>query len=114
MAFQTTPGTFDLALSWMTWVSGDTALLIKVTSSFVAHQQYSVAQAVRNAAPQASVCMHADLDDQDEVWARKQRQGRKSDAILSCPNCMTTVCLDCQQHDYMANQYRAMFVRNCR
>ena len=37
----------------------------------------------------------------------------KSDAVLNCPACMTTLCLDCQRHDTYANQYRAMFVLNC-
>ncbi|KAL3679259.1 hypothetical protein R1sor_022215 [Riccia sorocarpa] len=54
------------------------------------------------------------LDDQDEAWAIKQRQGRKSDAILSCPACFTTLCIDCQRHEQYVHQYRAMFVRNCR
>ena len=37
---------------------------------------------------------------------------RDSDAILSCPCCFTTVCMDCQQHEKYTNQYRAMFVMN--
>jgi hypothetical protein len=37
---------------------------------------------------------------------------RHSDAILSCPCCFTTVCMDCQQHERYTNQYRAMFVMN--
>lgn len=37
-----------------------------------------------------------------------------SDAILSCPACMTTLCIDCQRHDLYKNQYRAMFVMNCK
>jgi hypothetical protein len=37
---------------------------------------------------------------------------RNSDAVLSCPRCFTTVCMDCQQHEKYANQYRAMFVMN--
>ena len=57
-------------------------------------------------------------DDLDEEWVNTQRlayrniktdsgQGEdlpkkdtpKSDAILSCPCCMVTLCIDCQQHD---------------
>lgn len=62
---------------------------------------------------------HADFydseaDDKDEQWVQQQRQGRQSDAILSCPGCMTTVCIDCQRHEYYTTQYRAMFVMNCR
>jgi len=36
-----------------------------------------------------------------------------SDAILSCPACMTIVCIDCQRHQIYPNQYRAMFTMNC-
>ncbi|XP_070611821.1 E2F-associated phosphoprotein [Erythrolamprus reginae] len=36
-----------------------------------------------------------------------------SDAILNCPACMTTLCLDCQRHELYRTQYRAMFVMNC-
>jgi hypothetical protein len=37
---------------------------------------------------------------------------RDSDAVLSCPCCFATVCMDCQQHDTYKHQYRAMFVMN--
>lgn len=62
---------------------------------------------------------HAELydseaDDKDEQWMQQQRQGRQSDAILSCPGCLTTVCIDCQRHEFYTTQYRAMFVMNCR
>ena len=40
--------------------------------------------------------------------------GRESDAVLSCPCCFTTLCLDCQRHTSFASQYRAMFVQHCR
>jgi E2F-associated phosphoprotein len=55
-----------------------------------------------------------EADDKDEAWATKQRQGRQSSAILSCPCCLATLCLDCQQHELYHNQFRAMFVRNCK
>ena len=54
------------------------------------------------------------LDERDEAWMQRQRGGRKSDAILSCPSCFTTVCLDCQQHHTNEGQYRAMFCMNVR
>lgn len=41
-------------------------------------------------------------------------RAHRSDAILSCPLCFTTLCIDCQQHDKYDNQFRAMFVMNCR
>ncbi|KAM4014196.1 E2F-associated phosphoprotein [Anomaloglossus baeobatrachus] len=72
-------------------------------------------------------------DDRDQEWVdakrrsyrniRKQRQSQthptkrqalpSSDAILNCPACMTTLCLDCQRHESYKTQYRAMFVMNC-
>ena len=55
-----------------------------------------------------------DLDQRDEAWMTRQRGGRTSDAILSCPGCLTTVCLDCQQHQAVDGHYRAMFCMNVR
>lgn len=54
------------------------------------------------------------LDVRDEAWVAKRRQGRRSDAILSCPGCLTSVCLDCQQHAERDGHFRAMFVCYCR
>ncbi|CAO3648233.1 unnamed protein product [Mucor fragilis] len=66
-----------------------------------------------------------DMDDKDEKWVAKQinddsmrssEQGPlddKTDAILSCPMCFTTLCYSCQRHEKYADQFRAMFVRNC-
>ncbi|XP_061843666.1 E2F-associated phosphoprotein isoform X2 [Nerophis lumbriciformis] len=74
-----------------------------------------------------------DEDERDQAWvdARRRRYNRKrpstaangrrsqaaslpsSDAVLNCPACMTTLCLDCQRHDKYRTQYRAMFVMNC-
>eukprot|EP01023_Acetabularia_acetabulum_P028918 TRINITY_DN2731_c0_g2_i2.p2 TRINITY_DN2731_c0_g2~~TRINITY_DN2731_c0_g2_i2.p2 ORF type:complete len:145 (-),score=22.57 TRINITY_DN2731_c0_g2_i2:211-645(-) len=54
-----------------------------------------------------------ELDEIDERWSNKQRCGRASDAILSCPCCFTTLCIDCQKHARIQTQYRAMFVMNC-
>lgn len=55
-----------------------------------------------------------EMDSKDEQWMVEQRHGRRSDAILSCPGCLSTVCIDCQQHAVYPNQFRAMFVVNCR
>jgi hypothetical protein len=59
------------------------------------------------------------LSDQDNSAAQNKPmhqalllKPRNSDAVLSCPRCFTTVCMDCQQHQSYANQYRAMFVMN--
>ncbi|GLD69126.1 E2F-associated phosphoprotein isoform X2 [Lates japonicus] len=75
-----------------------------------------------------------DEDDRDQAWvdakrreyssrkrpaaACRSRPGRpqalpSSDAVLNCPACMTTLCLDCQRHEKYRTQYRAMFVMNC-
>ncbi|MBA0727471.1 hypothetical protein Golax_000453 [Gossypium laxum] len=37
------------------------------------------------------------LDDKDELWVQSKRKGRVSDAVLSCPACFTTLCLECQR-----------------
>lgn len=55
-----------------------------------------------------------EADEKNEKWMQKMRKGRQSDAILSCPSCLTTVCIDCQQHATYDNQFRAMLVMNCR
>ncbi|XAR63992.1 hypothetical protein NMG60_11024170 [Bertholletia excelsa] len=54
------------------------------------------------------------LDDKDELWVQKQRRGCYSDAVLSCPACFTTLCLECQRHEKYVTQYRAVFVSNCK
>ncbi|XP_023122441.1 E2F-associated phosphoprotein [Amphiprion ocellaris] len=74
-----------------------------------------------------------DEDERDQAWvdARRRAYNRKrpaaalqsqpqphqglpsSDAVLNCPACMTTLCLDCQRHEKYRTQYRAMFVMNC-
>ncbi|KAI9477926.1 MAG: E2F-associated phosphoprotein-domain-containing protein [Benjaminiella poitrasii] len=66
-----------------------------------------------------------DMDDKDEAWVVKQINldsskkeedvplDEKTDAILSCPMCFTTLCYSCQRHERYKDQYRAMFVRNC-
>lgn len=40
----------------------------------------------------------SDLDDKDELWVQKKRKGGTSDAVLSCPACFTTLCLECQRY----------------
>ncbi|XP_018422550.1 PREDICTED: E2F-associated phosphoprotein isoform X2 [Nanorana parkeri] len=74
-----------------------------------------------------------DEDDRDQEWVDAKRRGYRnmkknrqthaqqtdlqtlpnSDAILNCPACMITLCLDCQRHESYKTQYRAMFVMNC-
>ncbi|XP_076833746.1 E2F-associated phosphoprotein isoform X2 [Brachyhypopomus gauderio] len=74
-------------------------------------------------------------DDRDQAWVDAMRKKYRyrcqrrpassaqntkksqalpsSDAVLNCPACMTTLCLDCQRHEKYRTQYRAMFVMNC-
>ncbi|GAA0140428.1 hypothetical protein LIER_01779 [Lithospermum erythrorhizon] len=54
------------------------------------------------------------LDDKDELWAQKKRSSYYSDAVLSCPACFTTLCLESQRHETIVTQYRAIFVLNCK
>ncbi|XP_031372931.1 E2F-associated phosphoprotein isoform X2 [Punica granatum] len=54
------------------------------------------------------------LDDKDESWVEKKRHGHATDAVLSCPACFTTLCLECQRHEKYVTQYRAIFVVNCK
>lgn len=53
-------------------------------------------------------------DDADQAFIDKARGNRRSDALLSCPGCLTTVCVDCQAHAYKDGQFRAMFSINTR
>jgi hypothetical protein len=39
-----------------------------------------------------------ELDDKDEKWIHKKRHGSDSDAVLCCPACFTTLCLECQRY----------------
>jgi hypothetical protein len=66
--------------------------------------------------PGASEVDHYDpeADDQDEIWVATHRTGWTSDAVLSCPACFATLCIDCQQHELYSNQFQAMFVTNCK
>ncbi|XP_075700851.1 E2F-associated phosphoprotein [Rhinoderma darwinii] len=50
---------------------------------------------------------------QSQTHPTKQKSLSSSDAVLNCPACMTTLCLDCQRHESYRTQYRAMFVMNC-
>ncbi|ORY06705.1 hypothetical protein K493DRAFT_333018 [Basidiobolus meristosporus CBS 931.73] len=67
------------------------------------------------------------IDEKNEIWvtsrnvanAPRDEMGQKSkvrptDAVLTCPLCWTPLCYDCQKHDKFLNQYRAMFVENCK
>ncbi|MFH4984629.1 hypothetical protein AB6A40_011338 [Gnathostoma spinigerum] len=84
----------------------------------------------------------SDEDDDNEKWVREHRERLKlvkpeigdngtnkvkqasatndqvhdseTDAVLSCPACMTLLTRDCQRHDLYRNQYRAIFVENCK
>lgn len=40
----------------------------------------------------------SDLDVKDESWVTSKRKGQRTDAVLSCPACFTTLCIDCQRY----------------
>jgi len=73
--------------------------------------------------PAENLLYNEDIDKDNEKWMHQKRmkhkdeskEGKKirSDAMLSCPACMITVCVDCQRHDLYKTQFRAMFVMNC-
>jgi hypothetical protein len=54
----------------------------------------------------------AQKNNREETKRLQALKPRHSDAVLSCPCCFEIVCMDCQQHDRHANQFRAMFVMN--
>uniref|UniRef100_A0A915AIZ3 E2F-associated phosphoprotein n=1 Tax=Parascaris univalens TaxID=6257 RepID=A0A915AIZ3_PARUN len=47
-------------------------------------------------------------------FAAQEEEGDDTDAVLSCPACMTLLTRQCQRHQIYRNQYRAMFVENCK
>lgn len=52
------------------------------------------------------------LDDKDQLWVQKRKKGQYSDAVLSCPACFTTLCLECQR--YMNKPtYESFFKQIC-
>eukprot|EP00210_Caulerpa_lentillifera_P003634 g3469.t1 len=69
---------------------------------------------MENVSEEKDLLYDSKLDTKDARWVHGIRGGRNSDAILSCPCCFTTLCVDCQQHSTNPNRYRAMFVMNSR
>lgn len=60
----------------------------------------------------------ANADNHDEIWIYNNINkhlgiNRKTDAFLNCPCCFSLLCIDCQRHENILNQYRAVFVQNC-
>ncbi|VDM39739.1 unnamed protein product [Toxocara canis] len=78
----------------------------------------------------------ANEDDDNEQWVKEHRRrlglfsdepkglrangstqkerDDDTDAVLSCPSCMTLLSRQCQRHEIYRDQYRAMFVENCK
>ncbi|VDK71846.1 unnamed protein product [Onchocerca ochengi] len=50
---------------------------------------------------------------EDKRTKQKKDQDHETDAVLSCPACMSLLTRDCQRHELYHNQYRAVFVENC-
>lgn len=91
----------------------------------------SQTQAEKQKAINDDLLYDPDMDDDDERWVNAKRRSYmfpsekkednvklkplpNSDAVLNCPACLSLLCLDCQRHDIYKNQYRAMFVSNCK
>ncbi|KAF9960845.1 hypothetical protein BGZ72_005681 [Mortierella alpina] len=72
----------------------------------------------------AELLYDPDEDDRDENWLLKKIAANRppgckpediwTDAVLSCPMCLTQLCFDCQQHEIYPHQFRAMFVEHCK
>ena len=90
------------------------ATRITTTTSSTAARGGAGTSGERAAADNDDAFYASSMDDEDERWVEKQRGGRVSDAIPSCPCCLEIVTIDCQRHHRREGQYRAMFVRNVR
>lgn len=57
-------------------------------------------------------------DSEDEKWLEENLPGASANnedsASLSCPACFAQLSVQCQQHSRYQNQFRALFVSNCR
>ncbi|CAG9530091.1 unnamed protein product [Cercopithifilaria johnstoni] len=51
--------------------------------------------------------------EENRTTKQKKDQDHVTDAVLSCPACMSLLTRDCQRHEIYLNQYRAVFVENC-
>ncbi|KAM3718293.1 E2F-associated phosphoprotein [Dirofilaria immitis] len=51
--------------------------------------------------------------EEDGKTKQKKDEDHETDAVLSCPACMSLLTRDCQRHELYHNQYRAVFVENC-
>uniref|UniRef100_A0A0R3RG21 E2F-associated phosphoprotein n=1 Tax=Elaeophora elaphi TaxID=1147741 RepID=A0A0R3RG21_9BILA len=51
--------------------------------------------------------------EEDRRTKQEKDQNHETDAVLSCPACMSLLTRDCQRHELYLNQYRAVFVENC-
>ncbi|CEF65697.1 E2F-associated phosphoprotein [Strongyloides ratti] len=49
------------------------------------------------------------LSNSDDPY---EKSDFKTDAVLSCPSCLTIVCYESQRHETYKNQYRAMFAQS--
>ena len=64
-------------------------------------------------APRLKTTVGEDGPDSRITVSERPRK-HQTDAELNCPACFTLLCVDCQQHVEYENQFRAMFVKNCR
>ena len=75
-------------------------------------QSNDTPQEVDSSAEIKDLSTYQPVTPQHHMQQARLLKPRNSDAVLSCPRCFTTVCMDCQQHESYSNQYRAMFVMN--
>ncbi|KAJ2732441.1 hypothetical protein IW152_003836 [Coemansia sp. BCRC 34962] len=53
-------------------------------------------------------------DERDARWAESELlRGSKTDAVLSCPQCLTQICFVCQRHARFSEQFRALSAQHC-
>ncbi|VDK45816.1 unnamed protein product [Anisakis simplex] len=52
--------------------------------------------------------------DESTSKEREKKLDDDTDAVLSCPACLTLLTRQCQRHEFYRDQYRAVFVENCK
>ena len=64
--------------------------------------------------PSSSSSSSSSIDPDSRITISERPRKHQTDAELNCPACFTLLCVDCQRHVEYENQFRAMFVKNCR
>lgn len=95
-------------------IDGDTKLQIKCPKGeeFSERKAVGISGSGSSARNTTTKNQHLDSEKSSHLQKALLLKPRTSDAILSCPRCFNIVCMDCQQHERYASQFRAMFVMN--